>query len=45
MHIGGEVDITRLQEPMPLLVVYYDARRGQDTSTEEFYQGCSQFSF
>jgi PPOX class probable F420-dependent enzyme len=35
MHVEGEANITRLPEAMPLLVDYY-ARRGQDTSTEEF---------
>jgi PPOX class probable F420-dependent enzyme len=37
IHVEGEVDIERLPEAMPLLVAYY-ARRGQDTSTEEFRQ-------
>jgi|GraSoiStandDraft_4_1057263.scaffolds.fasta_scaffold259269_2 PPOX class probable F420-dependent enzyme len=35
MHVEGEAEITRLPEAMPLLVAYY-ARRGQDTSTQEF---------
>lgn len=35
MHVEGEVEIERLPEAMPLLAAYY-ARRGQDTSTEEF---------
>src|SRR5262245_9751298 len=37
MHVEGEADIVRLPEAMPLLAAYY-ARRGQDTSTEEFRQ-------
>lgn len=37
MHVEGEVEIERLPEAMPLLAAYY-ARRGQDTSTEEFRQ-------
>jgi PPOX class probable F420-dependent enzyme len=37
MHVEGEVEITRLPEAMPLLQAYY-ARRGQDTTTEEFRQ-------
>jgi PPOX class probable F420-dependent enzyme len=37
MQVEGEADITRLPEAMPLLQAYY-ARRGQDTSTEEFRQ-------
>jgi PPOX class probable F420-dependent enzyme len=37
MHVEGEVEIERLPEAMPLLVEYY-ARRGQDTSTDEFRQ-------
>jgi hypothetical protein len=35
IHVEGEVEITRLPEPMPLLVAYY-ARFAQDTWTEEF---------
>jgi PPOX class probable F420-dependent enzyme len=35
MHVEGEVEITRLPDAMPLLQAYY-ARRGQDTTTEEF---------
>jgi PPOX class probable F420-dependent enzyme len=35
MHVEGEAEIERLPEAMPLLQSYY-ARRGQDTSTEEF---------
>jgi PPOX class probable F420-dependent enzyme len=37
MHVEGEVEITRLPDAMPLLQAYY-ARRGQDTTTEEFRQ-------
>jgi hypothetical protein len=37
MHVEGEVEITRLPDAMPLLQAYY-ARRGQDTSTDEFRQ-------
>lgn len=37
MHVEGEVEIERLPNAMPLLAAYY-ARRGQDTSTEEFRQ-------
>ena len=37
MHVEGEAEIARLPEAMPLLAAYY-ARRGQDTSTEEFRQ-------
>ena len=37
MHVEGDVEIERLPEAMPLLVEYY-ARRGQDTSTDEFRQ-------
>jgi PPOX class probable F420-dependent enzyme len=37
MHVDGEVEIERLPEAMPLLAEYY-ARRGQDTTTEEFRQ-------
>jgi PPOX class probable F420-dependent enzyme len=37
MQVEGEASITRLPEAMPLLQAYY-ARRGQDTSTEEFRQ-------
>jgi PPOX class probable F420-dependent enzyme len=37
MHVEGSADITGLPEAMPLLAAYY-ARRGQDTSTEEFRQ-------
>jgi len=37
MHVDGEATITGLPEAMPLLQSYY-ARRGQDTSTEEFRQ-------
>jgi PPOX class probable F420-dependent enzyme len=35
MHVEGEVEITGLPEAMPLLAAYY-ARRGQDTTTDEF---------
>src|SRR5947209_4823367 len=37
MHVEGEANITGLPEAMPLLAAYY-ARRGQDTSTDEFRQ-------
>jgi PPOX class probable F420-dependent enzyme len=37
MHVDGEAQITRLPEAMPLLAEYY-ARRGQDTSTDQFRQ-------
>ena len=37
MHVEGEVQITRLPDAMPLLQAYY-ARRGQDTTTDEFRQ-------
>jgi PPOX class probable F420-dependent enzyme len=37
MQVEGEAEITRLPEAMPLLAAYY-ARRGQDTSTEQFRQ-------
>lgn len=37
MQVEGEVEIERLPDAMPLLAAYY-ARRGQDTSTEEFRQ-------
>ena len=37
MQVEGEVQIERLPDAMPLLAAYY-ARRGQDTSTEEFRQ-------
>jgi PPOX class probable F420-dependent enzyme len=37
MHVEGEVEITRLPDAMPLLQAYY-ARRGQDTTTDEFRQ-------
>ncbi len=37
IHVEGTVSISRLPEAMPLLQRYY-ARRGQDTSTEEFRQ-------
>jgi PPOX class probable F420-dependent enzyme len=37
MHVEGEAGVTGLPEAMPLLQAYY-ARRGQDTSTEEFRQ-------
>jgi PPOX class probable F420-dependent enzyme len=37
MQVEGEADITGLPEAMPLLQAYY-ARRGQETSTEEFRQ-------
>ena len=37
MHVEGEVLITRLPDAMPLLQAYY-ARRGQDTTTDEFRQ-------
>ena len=35
LHVEGMVSISRLPEAMPLLQAYY-ARRGQDTSTDEF---------
>jgi PPOX class probable F420-dependent enzyme len=35
MHVEGEAEIERLPEAMPLLADYY-ARRGQDTTTDEF---------
>lgn len=35
LHVEGTVSIARLPEAMPLLQAYY-ARRGQDTSTDEF---------
>jgi PPOX class probable F420-dependent enzyme len=37
VHVEGTVSMARLPEAMPLLQAYY-ARRGQDTSTEEFRQ-------
>jgi len=37
IHVEGTVSITRLPDAMPLLQSYY-ARRGQDTSTDEFRQ-------
>jgi PPOX class probable F420-dependent enzyme len=37
MHVDGVADITRLPEAMPLLVAYY-ARRGQDTTSDQFRQ-------
>jgi len=37
MHVEGDAHITRLPEAMPLLAAYY-ARRGQDTSTDQFRQ-------
>jgi hypothetical protein len=37
MHVDGVADITRLPDAMPLLVAYY-ARRGQDTTTDQFRQ-------
>jgi PPOX class probable F420-dependent enzyme len=37
MHVEGEAEIERLPDAMPLLAEYY-ARRGQDTTTEEFRQ-------
>jgi len=37
MHVEGEAEITGLPEAMPLLAAYY-ARRGQDTSTDQFRQ-------
>jgi PPOX class probable F420-dependent enzyme len=37
MHVEGEAEIERLPDAMPLLAEYY-ARRGQDTSTDEFRQ-------
>jgi PPOX class probable F420-dependent enzyme len=37
MHVDGDADITRLPDAMPLLAAYY-ARRGQDTSTDQFRQ-------
>ena len=37
LHVEGEAEIERLPEAMPLLADYY-ARRGQDTTTEEFRQ-------
>jgi PPOX class probable F420-dependent enzyme len=37
MHIDGEAEITRLPDAMPLLAAYY-ARRGQDTTTDQFRQ-------
>jgi PPOX class probable F420-dependent enzyme len=37
MHVEGEAEIERLPDAMPLLAKYY-ARRGQDTTTDEFRQ-------
>jgi PPOX class probable F420-dependent enzyme len=37
MQVEGEASVTHLPEAMPLLQAYY-AKRGQDTSTEEFRQ-------